>query len=875
LSTISQNNILNIGDYSRFVYIFVPFITIYYKQSITIMAKAKRNIQTTSHKQLNPNWFDKLSDIKKDLLCIAFLYVVILILFNQIILKNMIFSDSGDTAAAQAWGKSGEYLEQTEGQKPLWFPFIFSGMPGFGSLAYIPHNVSYIQSGIHFIGKILFVNADLSWFVLHYLLAGIFMYLLARTWKFSTLPSLLAAVVFMLSPYAAGLPVTGHGSKMMALSYIPLLLLLTHNLFEKRNLLSIGLLAAGVGTALLTNHVQMVYYGFMLIGFYMLYEIAVNLKVEKLLVGKKTVLFILALIIGFGISAYVYLTVQEYAQFSIRGGGEPGVTGGLGYKYATDWSFHPYEIMNIFIPSFFGFSTPYYWGWMPFTDSTVYFGIIPIILSAVALVYKRNKSIIFFALFTVIILLISFGKFFFFYDVLFNILPYFNKFRAPSMILHLLPLTFGMLAAYGMSFLIELPAKLDTVKLKKGLYITIGIIGAILIIGFLGKSSIYSALSGSLFEKEGDLQQLQQQYGAQAQQALAQLKEIRFGLLWNDYIKFALISITSIGLIVLYLNKRIQSFLLCSGLILIVVVDLLIIDTKFIEPKPNAATNQYFTPDQNVQFLKSDKSQFRIFPLGQLFMDNIWMYHKIESIGGYSPAKIKIYQEMIDSCLYKGSDPTFPINMNIVNMLNAKYIIANGRLPEDKFKPAAYDQTKQTMTHLNPAYQARAFFVDEVAIAKNKSEVFQDLNSPLFDSHHAAVLEKIPVMQPQKSDSTSAVITSYKSYQIEITTYNNKASLLVLSEVYYPAGWKAYIDGQETEIYKTNYILRSVVVPSGNHKVEFKFDPPIYKTGFTITHIAWVITILMIVIGFIRSPLGRKYLKNRTKTLKSEQYTKN
>jgi hypothetical protein len=838
------------------------------------MTKAKRNIQTISQKQSNTNWFDKLSDIKKDLLCIVFLYIVVFILFNQIILKNMIFSDSGDTAAAQAWAKGGEYLEQTEGQKPLWFPFIFSGMPGFGSLAYIPHDVSYIQSGIHFIGKIFFANADMSWFILHYLLAGVFMYLLARTWKFSALPSSLAAVVFMLSPYAAGFPVAGHGSKMMALSYIPLLLLLTQNLFEKRNLLSIGLLAAGVGTALLTNHVQMVYYGFMLIGLYVLYEFFINLKVEKLLAGKKAILFILALIIGFGISAYVYLTVHEYAQFSIRGGGEPGVTGGLSYKYATDWSFHPYEIINIFVPSFFGFSTPYYWGWMPFTDSTVYFGIIPIILGALALIYKRNKNTIFFALFTVIVLLISFGKFFFFYDVLFNILPYFNKFRAPSMILHMLPLTFGMLAAYGMSFLIELPAKIDMAKLKKGLYITMGIIGAILVIGFLGKSSIYSALSGSMFEREGDLQQLQQQYGTQAQQALAQLKSMRFDLLWNDYIKFALISIASIGLIVLYLNKKIQQFLLSSGLILIVVIDLFIIDTKFIEPKPNTASEQSFAPDQNVQFLKSDKSQFRIFPLGQLFMDNTWMYHKIESIGGYSPAKIRIYQEMIDSCLYHGSDPTFPINMNIINMLNTKYIIANGRLPEDKFKPVAYDQTKQTMTHINPVFQARAFFVDEVTIAKNKSEVFQNLNSPLFNSHHTAVLEKMPVPQPQKSDSTLAVIKSYKSYQIEITTYSNNTSLLVLSEVYYPAGWKAYIDGQETEIYKTNYILRSVVVPSGNHKVKFIFDPPIYKTGFTITYIAWIITAFMIVIGFVQSPFGKKYLKSRIKTAKSEQVIK-
>jgi hypothetical protein len=828
------------------------------------MSKIKKTHQTISTTQ-KTGWFDNLSDLKKDLISVGVIFILVLMLFNQIIFKNMIFSDSGDTAAAQAWAKAGEYLEQTEEQKPLWFPYIFSGMPGFGSLASIPHNVSYLQTVVHFIGKLLFVNADMSWFVLHYLLAGIFMFLLARTWKFSHLPSLFAAIVFALSPYAIALGVHGHGSKMMALSYIPLLLLLTHNLFQKRNILSLGLLAAGVGTALLTNHVQMVYYGFMLIGLYFLYEVVVNLKIEKLLMGKKAALFFIALIIGFGIASYVYLSTYEYSQYSIRGGGEPGVAGGLNYDYATNWSFHPFEIMNLFIPSFFGFSTPYYWGWMPFTDTTVYFGIVPIILSIIVLIYKRNKGTIFFALFAVLLFLISFGKHFPFYDLLFNYLPFFNKFRAPSMILHLLPLTFGMLAAYGLTFLVELPSKFDFVKFKKGLYIAGGIITLILILGFLGKPSIDSSLSSSMFEKEGDLQQLQQQYGAQAPQVLQQLKKTRFDMLWKDYIKFALITLSSLGLIALFINKKIQSVLLGFSLILILVVDLFIIDTKFVDPKPNSATEQHFAPDQNVQFLKTDRTQYRIFPLGQLFMDNSYMYHTIESIGGYSPAKIKIYQEMIDSCLYHGSDPNFPINMNIVNMLNAKYMIAQGRLPEDKFQPVAYDQTRQTVTHLNPAFQPRAFFVNEVTVVKNKNEVFQTLNSAVFNSRTNAVLEKQPSVFPQKSDSVSAVITSYKSSQIEIATYCNNTSLLVLSEVYYPAGWKAYIDGNETEIYKTNYILRSVVVPSGNHKVEFKFDPPIYLTGFTITHIAWIITILLIMIGMYQSPIGRKLLKSRSK----------
>lgn len=830
------------------------------------MAKALKRQRTIKAKSETPNWYDSQSDLKKDIFNIIILFLLIVLVFNKIIFKDMIFSEGGDTAAAHSWAKAGEFLEAKEGQKPLWFPYIFSGMPGFGSLAYIPYDVSYFQKVILFVGKLLFLNAEMSWFVFYYFMAGIFMYLLARYWKFRQLPSLLAAVVFMLSPYAIGLATHGHGSKMMALTYIPLLLLLTQYLFDKRNLLSIGLLAAAVGTALLTNHVQMVYYGFMLIGLYFIYEVITNVRYSKITLLQKAGMFVTALIIGFGISAFVYFTTYEYSQFSIRGGGEAGAAGGLTYEYATNWSFHPFEMINLLIPSFFGFSSPYYWGWMPFTDTTVYFGIVPVLLAIFAFVYRRNKAVVFFSLFSALILLISFGKHFnIFYDLLFNYLPFFNKFRAPSMILHLLPLTFGMLAAYGLSFLIEIPQKFDYAKLQKGLLIAMGVIAAVLVIGFIGKSSIYSALSASMFVKEGDMPQLQQQYGAQASQVLSQLKEMRFNLLGNDYVKFSIISIISLGLVLLYLNKIIKHVLLGLGLILVLVVDLFIIDNKFIEPKERTTLDRHFSPDQTVQFLKTDKSQFRIFPVGQLFMDNTYMYHTIESIGGYSPAKIKIVQDVIDSCLYRGPDPEFPINMNIVNMLNTKYLITQFRLPEDRFQVVAYDNNKQTITYLNPTYQPRAFFVDEAVTAQNKSDVFNKLNSAAFDSRITAILEKQPNPMPLKSDSVSVNIRTYKTNHIELETYNDNTSLLVLSEIYYPAGWKAYINGVETEIYKTNYILRSVVVPEGKNIIEFKFNPKSYRIGFITSHISWGITLLFIIIGLHQTSIFKELISKTKK----------
>jgi hypothetical protein len=820
---------------------------------------AKKSSQLPLKNSSSHTWLDRTTDAKKVLIGVVVLFLIIVGLYHRIIFENMLFADSGDTAASYAWGHAGEHLQTIEGREPLWIPFVFSGMPGFGSLAYTPIDVNYLQHAMHVVAKVVFMNAQMSWFVLHYFLAGVFMFLLARSWKFSVFPSLFAAIVFMLSPYALGLTVAGQGSKMMAFSYIPLLLLLTKTLFEQRNILSVGLLSAAIGTALLTNHVQMVFYGFIVIGLYFLFDIFTDLKTAKTIAVKKTGLFLLTFLIGFGIAAFIYLSVYEYSQYSMRGGGSAGASGGLDFNYATNWSFHPLETLTLLIPSFFGFSNMTYWGWMPFTESTVYVGIIPIILSVLALVYKRNKGTLFFASLAVIILIMSFGRYFFIYDLLFHYFPFFDKFRAPAMVLHLLPLAFGMMAAYGLEFLFDLPSKFDSQKLKKGLYITAGIVGAFLILGVLGKSSIYSSLSGSMFQRDEDLSQLRQ-YGAQAKEALGQLKQVRFDMLADDYVKFALIAIASLGLILLYLNKKIKANILGIGLIAILLTDLLIIDMKFIDPKPATAIDQSFAPDRTVRFLQNDTTHYRIFPIGQLFMDNSWMYHYIESIGGYSPAKIKIYQEMIDSCLYKGADPAFPLNMNIVNMLNVKYIIAQGRLPEDKFTPVEYDQTKQMVTHLNPGYQQRAFFVDDVVLAKNKTEVFRTLNSPTFNSRTTAILEEQPSVLPQKSDSTWVTIPSYQSSEIKLSAFSSRPSLLVLSEVYYPAGWSAYIDGTETPIFKTNYILRSVVVPAGAHTIEFRFAPKSYLLGLTITESSWVVTGLLILIGLYRRPWIRQWL---------------
>lgn len=840
------------------------------------MRKEKGPSRQQGQGREKPSWLGGRSTPRKDLLCVFLLYLLVFLLFNKIVLRNMIFSDAGDTAAAHSWQTAGKFLQEAEQIETQWLPYPFSGMPSFGSLAYIPRDINYLQTLVQSIGTLLFLKTEMSWMVLHYFLGGFFMFFLLRSVGFRHPPSLLGAITFALSPYAIGLASGGHGSKLMALSYLPLIFLLTHTVFQRRDMLTLGLLSAAVGTLFLTNHVQMVFYVLLVSGSYFLYEFILDVRKQPGLAIKKGVLLSIAVAVGFAISACVYLSVREYAQYSIRGGGQPGAGGGLPYDYATSWSFHPFEIMNLLMPSFFGFRTPYYWGWMPFTESTVYFGGVPLMLALIALIYQRNRMTIFLSLLTLFMFLVSFGKHLpLLYDLLYYYLPYFNKFRAPSMILHLLPFTFGFLAAYGMTSLLaihERGTEITTAKLKKALRMILVIIGVLLVVGFIAGGVLYDSLSGFMFEKEQQFAELQAQYGAQAGQVLEQLKRIRFDLLWSGkeipglgyvwggYVRFAIFTAAAIVLVLLYLNRRMKSGTFSAGLVGLLAIDLFLIDGNFIHPKPNTALRNEFQADETIRFLKADTSRYRIFPLGELFQDNTYMYHQIQSIGGYSPAKIKIYQEIIDSCLFQGWEKDFPLNMNIVNMLNAKYLLSRGRLPEEKFQIVHVDQEKSIVTSLNPSYLPRAFFVDEVIVAPSKSVVFRLLNSASFNPRRQAILEREPSMTPLSPDTSTVEITKYGAHEITLETYSDKPALLVLSEVYYPAAWKAYIDGVETEIYKTNYILRSVLVPEGKRTVVFRYHSKTYDRGLTISFVGWGITFLLIAIGVVQRVLRKRKL---------------
>lgn len=823
------------------------------------MTKHTHRKATVKPSAEEPGFIAKMSPLQRDLFSVALLYVLTLVIFRGIVFDNAAFSTEGDTAAALSYTHAGNKITEAEGVDVLWMPYFFSGMPTFGNVAYIPHNVSYVQTVVQWVVNLFFLNGHWTWLVVYYFLSGLFMFLLMRVLRFSRPAALLAALLFMLAPFNIGLASEGHGSKLMALSYLPLVFLLTHLLFERRDILSFGLLVAAIGTLALTNHMQIVYYTFIVIGLYLLYTIVMNVRTSPGRMAGITALFAGALVLGLCISSYIYLSVYEYAQFSIRGGGAAGVSGGLTWEYATNWSWHPQELVTLLVPSFFGFQTPYYWGTMPFTNSTVYIGILPLLLAVLGVVYRRTTLTIFLLVLTVVFLLMSFGKHFaLVYDLLFTYLPFFNKFRAPQMVLHLFPFIVGILAGYGLELLTspgERSKTFDGAQLSRTLLIIGGVLLALLAIAALAKTSLFQSLSGWMFVKEGDVDMYRRQYGDQVNQVIAQLKQARFDALWKDLVKFVLLAIASIGVVVLFLKRKMSVAVLTVAVFALILIDLLIVINKggFISPKPHEQLEEQFKPDATAAFLQQQSGLYRVFPIGNLFMDNTYAYHGIQSIGGYSPAKLKIYQSMLDSCLYRMDNQAFPINMTIVNMLNTEYLLAQGQLPEDRFQLVNVDNAKRILTYRNPAALPRTFFVDTVLVVPPAS-VYGVLNDPAFDPARMAVLQTAPPAGCSKPDSAHASVTQYQSRRITIKAFTSSTALLMLSEVYYPAGWTATIDGQEVQILKANAMLRAIVVPPGDHEIVFSFDPALYTAGYTMTHIAWAIALCCVLIGLWRLP---------------------
>lgn len=772
---------------------------------------------------------------------------------------------------------------------PLWSEHIFCGIPSFGSLLYTP--LVYLPGAIYEVITRVIPLRAVVFHVLHYLMAGMGVYLLLRRQKVSFGPALLGGMAFMFMPYLVTMEVFGHGSQMMTAAYLPLALWAVDRLFEKRDMLSLGLAGLLIGLQLQRGHVQISYYILMMLGVFWIYSIIIRFRTQRTKeIAPMTLHFVTALVLAAALAAMLYLPIREYTPYSIRGaqsvvqqaaaGQQAGDTG-VGFQYATEWSFSPGEMMTFLLPSFYGFGGQTYWGTMPFTDYPNYMGIVILALAIFAIAQRRPLAV-FLGIVSLVALLISFGKHFsFFYQLLYDFLPYFNKFRVPVMILVLVQFSVAVMAGLGLEALLE---KLRNAKREEDAKLqsvakTL-MIGAAAVLAFVLLISIaHDSAAAFMQEIYPD------RYEPATQQ---QLDQLRFGLLFKDLWMLVLVLGGSLLMVALALRKKITVPVLTGGLFCLSLVDLWAVDFRLNKPQSERGREAYMAADATTLFLHADSANrpsetYRIFPI-EFFGENRWAAQGIESIGGYHAAKPRAYQDLLDasritafSTKYlrrvmqdgRASLEQVPFeeiptrerqrDLWLLDMLNVKYVISIYPLNEPNFvfrTQTTYDYHGQTIPlqiYENKTCLPRPYLVGAVEHIAEPNAMLERLLSGDFNPHQSVILDTAPDILPRHDSTAQVTVAKYAMHDIEVQIRSTSPQILVLSDNYYPAGWTAYLDGAPVKTYRANFCFRAVAVPSGPHLVEFRMRSTAFSIGFWTTVAGTVVVASLIIIGWRRT----------------------
>ena len=757
----------------------------------------------------------------------ALLLILVLLILFSVTYYKMAFLDyvpnAGDTSQWRNSAQSQIEYEKENGKPALWNGNIFSGMPGY---------LIHFKKVVPFLDNIReFTNVVINWRVFLMFLSALGMYILLLSMKFEPLIALIAAISFGFSCHFLGLIDIGHNTKFRSIVYIPWIFWALQMLLHKKNFIALGLLSIFLIGQLRENHPQIAYYTYLMIGMYWAFQLVWAIKEKKL---SSFAVFSGLLLLSFVLTvlavAQPYLSVKEYGEYSIRGGAD-----GVGKSYATSWSFHPLEILTFLIPDFFGGISPYYWGWMPFTQTFMYMGIVILFFAVFALVTVKKKIVIYLGWLCLITLFMSFGKHFEpLSDFLLNYLPGYNKFRVPATILVIIQFASVVLAAFGLKSAIILTQNKDfQPKMKKVFYAVV-----ILLVLF---TLFHSSFQNLPLSKDNESSRY-------SNTQFNQLRQIRLDRLVSGGYRSLGMLVLIVGLLLLLSYRKINKTVLLVILAILTYLDLRIVNKNYFQNLTlQSSIDKDFHKTRMDQFLLNDDDLFRIYPLGGDFGQNKWGYYH-ETIGGYHGAKLQRYQDIIENCLNEEISYRIPINWNIVDMLNVKYIIFDQKIPIERLEYAFHDKKIGKTALLNKKALPRAWFVDEITQKNKKEDIWAMLNSPSFDPSKTAIVEEeTGEIQIPKNDSIQILL--HEPDVMKMIVKNDSTSFLMISEVFYPEGWNAYLDGKKSKIFSANYILRGLRVPAGNHELVLKFEPKSYQLGVSLSYIGIILSLFITILG--------------------------
>jgi hypothetical protein len=769
------------------------------------------------------------------------LALLTLVFFHEVSLEGRTFV-SPDASAPAGFVRIGEQSLWKDHVYPLWNPYVFLGMPSFGSGGYNP--LIYPPDWpVALLQKILPLP-EMTWLLLYYFLGALFAYVLAREWGARPEGALLGAVAFVFQPNLVAVGAHGHGSQLVDSAYLPLMLWLAARWLRKGTLIELGWLALAGGFQFLRGHVQICFYTWVAIALYALVALARVARKPADLTGVLIRAASLggAAALAFGIAGIYNLPLHDYAQYSMR---SSSATGGAPLAYATSWSMALYELPSIVFPNFVGFGDGTYWGGMPFTDyPNGYVGIVVALLAVCGFAARDAGDTTarwFAGVLALFALLVGLGHNFPLYGFMYDHLPMFNKFRIPVMVLVLFQLGMAMAAAWGWGALVAAGAprgKGDVVdKIVAGAAIAFAVLGLIALFGVESLRGGYVTLA---------LEHKPQMPGEAARAA--------FTAFAGDLGK---VSFLGLGLVALAWFTRRGRFPV--GLASVVVLALLLVELwpvsrAVMQPTIGdpAARNLEAGRDDVIDWLAKAGSPgtFRVFyPEQEWFMDNRPSGFGIATIGGRHSAKTRLFQDLDD-----GHDD---YKLPWLALMNARYWVFSRPVAPTDIPTGWYAMLRQV-------YSGSAGVVYEYRLAMPRAmvvgawHVVTDTGRAVVDSITAVVhnpgvftyLASDPGIPSGAADSAgSATITHYALHRVDVDVDARRPAVLRLADLYYP-DWKVTVDGKPERMLRADHVMRAVAVPAGHHKVQFKFASSSFTMGVWLSLGSVFVALVLMGVGW-------------------------
>lgn len=792
-------------------------------------------------------------------LLVFFGFVIISLFYFNPVLQGKQLSQS-DIVQYTGMAKEQNDFRAAENLEPYWTNSAFGGMPTYQMGANYPND--YIGALDDFLR---FLPRPADYLFLYFL--GFYGLLLVL--RVDPLKAFFGALAFGFSTYMIIILGVGHNAKAHAIAYMPLVLAGVLLVFQRKFVVGGILTMIAAALEINANHFQMTYYLLILlliITLFYTYKFIKNKEFKSLFTAFG--IFVVAGILAIGANATNLLATAEYTDFSMRGkseltfnpdGSKNETTSAMDYDYITEYSYGVAESLNLIAPRLFGggnseklgkdsqvyefiskkganasealdFTQNYgatYWGDQPIVAAPAYIGAIVFMLFVLAMFIDKRKIKYAFLVGAVFTLMLSWGKnFAFLTNIFIDFVPFYDKFRAVSSIQVIVELCLPLLAIMGLQsfFKADKSEKIDALK-KTGI-VSLGSIGLLFIFKFL-------------FDFTGPIDIRLEQMFAQmgdptfGNEFLDALRADRQKMYASDVLRSGILIIITLGILLLYTKEKLSQFITVVLVGIFMVGDLVFVDKNYVDTSGFVSAREVrepFQPTQSDLQILEDTTHFRVYEVNGRLQARTSFFHK--SLSGYSAVRPRRMEQLFNYQIDNG-------NMEVLNMLNTKYVIQ-------------VNDKNQEFPALNDKANGNAWFITNAKFVNSADEEMKALNK--FNSKDEVIINtkefKVSTKTSYVRDSLAKIkLITYKPNYIKYISENSNIGLAVFSEIYYPKGWIATIDGKEVPIFRTNYTLRGLEIPAGKHNIEFRFEPQVVKTGSNIVLISGFGMALLIAVG--------------------------